>query len=605
MKSTYIQKIIILGILFLFADQVWAEDWTYYDTSLAGTMYYDKSSIFEAKKGVLSVWTKNILSTDSKKQYYAILKKMDKAPDDPSRLSYYKNLMEIDCTNKKFRYVHAAFYDEQDNIIYASSENETSTWNAIEPDSVGEKLINLVSAESVPPKETIVAANIDKPVYPKETVPAAKIAESVPPKETVVAPKVTQPLPAKETAVAAKVDKPDSRMETVVDDKVDKPVYPKKTVSAAKIAESVPPKETVVAPKVTQPLPAKETAVAAKVDKPDSRMETVVDDKVDKPVYPKETVLAAKILESIPSKEMVVAPKVTQPLPAKDTAVAVKVAESVPPKETIAVAKNMEPVPPKETVAAAKADKSAYSKEPVLAAKILESIPSKENVVAAKVETPAPMKEKAIAALKVPDKKLTAVKNNQQDTKAIPEDGNRKTGLKEEDRQEYSDMETGRKTETREIQDQKGKLPDENRPGVPATARETARDGRFIAFDNQTVLDTKTNLIWAAKDNGRDINWYNAKKYCESYSGGGYTDWRMPTQDELAQLYDAGKAQHRDAQQNPLHLTELIRLTDCCPWSSKTRGSEAAYFDFTDGTHWWFVSPGTSINRAIPVRSAK
>ena len=545
MKSTYIQKIIILGILFLFADQVWAEDWTYYDTSLAGTMYYDKSSIFEAKKGVLSVWTKNILSTDSKKQYYAILKKMDKAPDDPSRLSYYKNLMEIDCTNKKFRYVHAAFYDEQDNIIYASSENETSTWNAIEPDSVGEKLINLVSAESVPPKETIVAANIDKPVYPKETVPAAKIAESV------------------------------------------------------------PPKETVVAPKVTQPLPAKETAVAAKVDKPDSRMETVVDDKFDKPVYPKETVLAAKILESIPSKEMVVAPKVTQPLPAKDTAVAVKVAESVPPKETIAVAKNMEPVPPKETVAAAKADKSAYSKEPVLAAKILESIPSKENVVAAKVETPAPMKEKAIAALKVPDKKLTAVKNNQQDTKAIPEDGNRKTGLKEEDRQEYSDMETGRKTGTREIQDQKGKLPDENRPGVPATARETARDGRFIAFDNQTVLDTKTNLIWAAKDNGRDINWYNAKKYCESYSGGGYTDWRMPTQDELAQLYDAGKAQHRDAQQNPLHLTELIRLTDCCPWSSKTRGSEAAYFDFTDGTHWWFVSPGTSINRAIPVRSAK
>ena len=79
----------------------------------------------------------------------------------------------------------------------------------------------------------------------------------------------------------------------------------------------------------------------------------------------------------------------------------------------------------------------------------------------------------------------------------------------------------------------------------------------------------------------------------------------MPTQEELAQLYDAGKSQRHDAQQNPLHLTELIRLTDCCPWSSKTRGSESAYFDFTDGTHWWFVSPGTNINRALPVRSAK
>ena len=470
MKSKNLQRIIILGILFLFADQVWAEDWTYYDTSLAGTMYYDKSSIFEAKKGILSVWTKNILSTDSKKQYYAILKKMDKAPDDPSKLSYYKSLMEIDRTNKKFRYVYAVFYDEQDNIIYPSSEDETSAWNAIEPDSVGEKLMNLVSAESIPLKDTVVADKVNEPVYPKETIPAARIAESVPPKETVVAPKATQPLPAKETAV---------------DEKVDKPV---------------------------------------------PRKETVVKDEFDKPVYPKETVLAAKILESIPSKE---------------------------------------------------------------------------SVAAAKVETPAPMKEKAIAALKVPDKKLTAVKNNQQDAKAIPEDGNRKTGLKEEDRQEPGEMATGRKTGTREIQDQKGKLPDENRPGISATTRETARDGRFIAFDNQTVLDTKTNLIWAAKDNGQDINWYNAKRYCESYRGGSYTDWRMPTQEELAQLYDAGKSQRHDAQQNPLHLTELIRLTDCCPWSSKTRGSESAYFDFTDGTHWWFVSPGTNINRALPVRSAK
>jgi len=35
-----------------------------------------------------------------------------------------------------------------------------------------------------------------------------------------------------------------------------------------------------------------------------------------------------------------------------------------------------------------------------------------------------------------------------------------------------------------------------------ATAGETARDGRFIAYDNGTVLDTKTHLMWAAKDNG-------------------------------------------------------------------------------------------------------
>jgi tetratricopeptide (TPR) repeat protein len=70
--------------------------------------------------------------------------------------------------------------------------------------------------------------------------------------------------------------------------------------------------------------------------------------------------------------------------------------------------------------------------------------------------------------------------------------------------------------------------------------KEIKRDGRFIAYSNGTVLDTQTNLMWAAKDNGSYINWQDAKSYCENFSGGGYTDWRMPKQNELAGLYDAG-----------------------------------------------------------------
>lgn len=62
--------------------------------------------------------------------------------------------------------------------------------------------------------------------------------------------------------------------------------------------------------------------------------------------------------------------------------------------------------------------------------------------------------------------------------------------------------------------------------------------GRFIAYDNGTVLDTLTNRMWAAKDNGSDIDGANAKSYYENYRGCGYSDWRMPTQDELANIYD-------------------------------------------------------------------
>jgi len=72
--------------------------------------------------------------------------------------------------------------------------------------------------------------------------------------------------------------------------------------------------------------------------------------------------------------------------------------------------------------------------------------------------------------------------------------------------------------------------------------------------------------MWATKDNGSDINWANAKSYCENYRGGGYTDWRMPTQDELAGLYDTAKTYKADCGFDT-HLTELIRLTCAALWA--------------------------------------
>jgi hypothetical protein len=96
-----------------------------------------------------------------------------------------------------------------------------------------------------------------------------------------------------------------------------------------------------------------------------------------------------------------------------------------------------------------------------------------------------------------------------------------------------------------------------------AFAGEKTRDGCFIAYDNGTVLDTKTNLMWAAKDNGSDIKWQDAKFYCENYHGGGYTDWRLPTLDELEGLYDASKSRPATCYgRNSIHVaTELIDIT--------------------------------------------
>jgi len=144
-----------------------------------------------------------------------------------------------------------------------------------------------------------------------------------------------------------------------------------------------------------------------------------------------------------------------------------------------------------------------------------------------------------------------------------------------------------------------------------------ARDSGFIAYVNGTVLDTKTNLMWAAKDNGSNINWPNAKSYCENYSGGGYTDWRMPTQDELAGLYDTVKTYKSDSGPD-VHLTGLIRLSYAWVWASeaynsygtsfiffKTSVSEAALFGFNSGDRIRVNQSNDNYNRALPVRSGK
>jgi len=138
-----------------------------------------------------------------------------------------------------------------------------------------------------------------------------------------------------------------------------------------------------------------------------------------------------------------------------------------------------------------------------------------------------------------------------------------------------------------------------------STDGETARDGRFIAYDNGTVLDTTAKLMWAAKDNGADIDWQDAKRYCDKYQGGGYTGWRMPTQDELAALYDTSKSYKAKQRDYIVNLTELIQLSACCPWASETRGSDAAVFYFYGGLRKWNNQSADGIGQALPVRSVK
>jgi len=107
--------------------------------------------------------------------------------------------------------------------------------------------------------------------------------------------------------------------------------------------------------------------------------------------------------------------------------------------------------------------------------------------------------------------------------------------------------------------------------------------------------DSATGLTWAGRDNGRDVNWKSATKYCRDLRLAGYADWRLASLADLEGIYDknveapgrAGPPEH----DRPFtwHVKGNLFLTGN-QWSSTRLGDDrghpsgyASRFDFNEG----------------------
>lgn len=131
-------------------------------------------------------------------------------------------------------------------------------------------------------------------------------------------------------------------------------------------------------------------------------------------------------------------------------------------------------------------------------------------------------------------------------------------------------------------------------------AEEGHKNERFQTVDKSIVFDSHSGLMWASQDNGKDIDWYDAEQYCAEFEAGGYTDWRLPDIKELSTLYTNGK-KNKDG----YFITDLIKVTDCCMWSSDTNMGGALSFSFKTGKKPFGYMRDTYQLRALPVRSTK
>jgi hypothetical protein len=110
-------------------------------------------------------------------------------------------------------------------------------------------------------------------------------------------------------------------------------------------------------------------------------------------------------------------------------------------------------------------------------------------------------------------------------------------------------------------------------------------------------VDSSTGLMWAAKDNGRDVSWKGAGKYCRSLRLAGWSNWRLATLSELEGIFDknakapglarlGGPAKGSDF---TWHVKGNLFLTGD-EWSSERANDDrghpsgyASYFNFNEG----------------------
>lgn len=118
---------------------------------------------------------------------------------------------------------------------------------------------------------------------------------------------------------------------------------------------------------------------------------------------------------------------------------------------------------------------------------------------------------------------------------------------------------------------------------------------RFQVNSDETVLDTKTELMWATLDNRQSVSWIEAEEYCNTYKGGGYEDWRMPKKSELAGLIEARIKKEG----------EIISLSSNLIWAIETEDSRGAYCDFKMRGCSWMEKAVTITLHALPVRDIK
>ena len=99
----------------------------------------------------------------------------------------------------------------------------------------------------------------------------------------------------------------------------------------------------------------------------------------------------------------------------------------------------------------------------------------------------------------------------------------------------------------------------------PALAQKTHQQGYW--------MDASTNLMWVAEDSDKRMGWHKAVKYCRKLRSLGYSDWRLPSIEELESLVNL-----------QAYATEHVGSSDIMHWNGDLRVNGGLLL--TGDRHW-------------------
>ncbi|MRR17752.1 MAG: DUF1566 domain-containing protein, partial [Deltaproteobacteria bacterium] len=120
---------------------------------------------------------------------------------------------------------------------------------------------------------------------------------------------------------------------------------------------------------------------------------------------------------------------------------------------------------------------------------------------------------------------------------------------------------------------------------------------RFNQMKDGSIIDTKTGLQWFIYP-ASDVTAANVIETARNVKQGGFTDWRLPSRDELA-----GLQQDRIAPKTPTAESVLVNKT-CCAWVVQPNSTEVDWkFYVEEDNDLWASSKISPDNRVVVVRS--